>query len=285
MGRQLQGVCKCYSREDTLQTQQRISTVFWKQKVVKLVVRTSVAAVVGLLTVGTTLGVQDMGVEPVQAQAHRVVCAKGERVYTVKRGETLGTISKHLHVNWHLLAKRNHISNPNFLSVQQRLCVPRSEKSQVRSAHKHVVSKKKHNASRSKKASHHKTHASSQRRIPAQASSTNTFPYGACTWWANHRYHQLHGIYVPWHINANAWQWSARAREFGWQVSTRPRVGAIVDMQPWIQGAYGLGHVGIVEQVNRDGTAVISSMSWGARPWSVSYASVRPGSGITFITT
>src|SRR5947209_20343914 len=39
----------------------------------------------------------------------------------------------------------------------------------------------------------------------------NWFPYPWCTWWADSRYHQLHGVYVPWHTQSNAWQWTARA--------------------------------------------------------------------------
>ncbi len=71
----------------------------------------------------------------------------------------------------------------------------------------------------------------------------NWFPYPSCTWWADQRYYQLHGTYVPWRTQANAWQWTARAYQYGWHVSSVPSVGAIVNLQPWVQGAYGMGHV------------------------------------------
>jgi surface antigen len=68
--------------------------------------------------------------------------------------------------------------------------------------------------------------------------SVNAFPYGSCTWWwwTNQRYFQLHGIFVPWRTQSNAWQWTARAYEFGWHVSGSPVVGAIIDLQPGVEG-------------------------------------------------
>src|SRR5436309_741561 len=37
--------------------------------------------------------------------------------------------------------------------------------------------------------------------------TSNPYPRGQCTWWADQRYHQIHGYYVPWRTNANAYQW------------------------------------------------------------------------------
>lgn len=42
------------------------------------------------------------------------------------------------------------------------------------------------------------------KRRPPRKAGKNVFPYGACTWWADQRYYQLHGIFVPWHTQANA---------------------------------------------------------------------------------
>jgi surface antigen len=119
-------------------------------------------------------------------------------------------------------------------------------------------------------------------QIPSTG-SYNWFPYPACTWWANNRYHQLHGAYVPWHTQSDAWQWTARAYQFGWQVSSRPSWGAIINLQPWVQGAYGSGHVAVVEQVYNDGSVVASNSSWGGNPYQITYVHFRPGSGVTFI--
>ncbi|HLL78967.1 MAG TPA: CHAP domain-containing protein, partial [Ktedonobacteraceae bacterium] len=92
-----------------------------------------------------------------------------------------------------------------------------------------------------------------------------------------------HGYFVPWHSQANAWQWTARAHQFGWHVSTRPVLGSIIDLQPWVQGAYGLGHVAVVEKILRNGHVIASNMSWGANPYRVVDVEFAPGPGVTFI--
>jgi surface antigen len=94
----------------------------------------------------------------------------------------------------------------------------------------------------------------------------------------------LHGYYVPWRVNAGAWQWTADAYQFGWHVSSVPTVGAIVDLQPWVQGAYGGGHVAVVERILSNGHVIASNMSWGANPYAVVDVEFAPGPGVTFIT-
>lgn len=112
----------------------------------------------------------------------------------------------------------------------------------------------------------------------------NPFPYGSCTWWAAQRYHQMTGVYVPWQTQADAWQWTSRAQQFHWKVSTRPAKGAIIDLQPWVQGAYGFGHVAVVEQVLTNGHVIASNMSWGASPLRVTNVQFSPGRGVTFLS-
>ncbi len=118
--------------------------------------------------------------------------------------------------------------------------------------------------------------------LPTQGSG-NVFPYGSCTWWANQRYYQLHGIFVPWRTQSDAWQWTARAYQFGWHVSSSPVRGAIIDLQPGVQGAYGAGHVAVVEKILSNGHVIASNMSWGTHPWQVTYVEFAPGPGVTFI--
>lgn len=114
--------------------------------------------------------------------------------------------------------------------------------------------------------------------------SVNAFPYGSCTWWANQRYYQLHGIFVPWRTQSDAWQWTARAYQFGWYVSDEPVEGAIIDLQPGVQGASSwAGHVAVVERILSNGHVIASNMNWGARPWQVTYVEFAPGPGVTFI--
>jgi surface antigen len=111
----------------------------------------------------------------------------------------------------------------------------------------------------------------------------NVFPYPACTWWADQRYYQLHGIFVPWRSQANAWQWTDRAYQYGWHVSSSPVTGAIINLQPGVQGASGLGHTGVVERILSDGHVITSNMSWGAYPSSVTYVEFTAGPGVTFL--
>ncbi|HEV2583133.1 MAG TPA: CHAP domain-containing protein [Ktedonobacteraceae bacterium] len=118
---------------------------------------------------------------------------------------------------------------------------------------------------------------------PQGGSDINVFPYGTCTWWADQRYYQLHGDYVPWHSQANAWQWTARAYDFGWHVSSTPVLGAIINLQPGVDGAYSLGHVAIVEKILGNGHVIASNMAWGANPWVVTYVEFAPGPGVTFL--
>jgi len=117
-----------------------------------------------------------------------------------------------------------------------------------------------------------------------QGSVGNVFPYGQCTWWANQRYHQLYGIFVPWRTNANAFQWVARAVDFGWHVSGTPSIGSIIVLQPYVDGAYGFGHVGVVEQILTNGRVIASSMNWGNHPGTVTLATYVLGSGVSFIS-
>lgn len=109
----------------------------------------------------------------------------------------------------------------------------------------------------------------------------NTFPEGACTWWANQRYHALHGIFVPWH--GNAAEWEGRALAFGWRVSTNAHVGDIIVLQPWIQGASQLGHVGVVEKIYANGRIVASSLHWYPHPERVTTYIFHYGKGVDFI--
>ncbi|WP_165423568.1 COG3942 and LysM peptidoglycan-binding domain-containing protein [Ktedonosporobacter rubrisoli] len=245
-----------------MQTHQKIWRLFQQRKVVSFVVRTGVAAAFGLLSLGTTTLGMGLG----RVHASLPASCPADYTYTVVRGDTLRSIALSHHVGWQTLATRNRLANPNMIYVQQRLCIP----------HKGLG---------------HEMHMLSPARMTEEAAVhaaaigyRNAFPYGACTWWADQRYHELHGTYVPWTYDANAWQWTARAHDFGWHVSKQPTLGSIIDLQPGVQGAYGAGHVGVVERILNGGRVVASSMSWGAKPWSVTYWQFSPGPGVTFIS-
>jgi len=113
--------------------------------------------------------------------------------------------------------------------------------------------------------------------------SANDFPYGQCTYWADFRYHQATGRYVPWRGNAGAWAYGAG--QSGWVVSSKPHVPSIVVLQPGVQGAGWLGHVAVVERINSDGSVFTSNMNWFSNGgWGrISYWTFFPGSGVSFV--
>lgn len=119
---------------------------------------------------------------------------------------------------------------------------------------------------------------------PPGISTYDAFTYGQCTYWADFRYHQLSGHWVPW--GGNAWQWAAGARAYGWNVSSIPHVPSIIVLQPGVQGAGYYGHVAVVESINKDGSVYTSNWNWyanggGWARWSS--WNFTPGSGVSFV--
>ncbi len=93
------------------------------------------------------------------------------------------------------------------------------------------------------------------RRASDQAAHLGSFPhdqfsYGQCTWYASSR------RFVPW--PGDAWMWYGNAKARGYQVGQTPEPGAF--MITWESAWYG--HVAYVEQVNEDGSFVISEMNY-----------------------
>jgi LysM repeat protein len=221
-----------------------------------------VAAVVGSFLAGSGSGMDAMGVFAKSS------CAAGDQAYSVVSGDTLGGIATRYHTTWQRLASYNHITNPNIIYMYQTICIP----GKAQPTHKPVPHKP---------APHRP--APVNLNLPLIGTG-DYFPYGQCTWWASYRYFQLYGIYVPWATQADAWEWTARAQDFHWHISSTPSKGAIINLQPWVEGAYGLGHVAVVEQVLKNGDVIASNMNWGAYYWEVTYVEFTPGPGVTFIT-
>ncbi len=229
---------------------QRIWQYFQQHRMASIVVgHVSIVTVLGLLFLGNMMGMNIMGVFA------KHTCSSGDHVHIVAGGETLDGIAVHNNTTWRRLASYNHLANPDLIYVNQLICIPGRKADPP----------------------------SSSPNSPAKGNG-NYFPYGQCTWWANQRFHTLHGIYVPWKTNADAWAWLHRARDFHWRVSSRPRVGDIMVLQPWVQGAYGLGHVAVVEKVLSNGNIIASSMNWGRYYWDVTDAKFSPGPGVSFVS-
>lgn len=132
-----------------------------------------------------------------------------------------------------------------------------------------------------------------------QSGDGNNFPPGQCTWWADERYHQLTGHYVPWNHTgqANAYQWLSQANAYGWNTASTPPKGipSIICLQGNAgQGVLSsLGHVAIVEKVNSDGSVVTSNMNFNVGPlfstnintlgYPVHQITFKQGNGVSFI--
>jgi surface antigen len=116
--------------------------------------------------------------------------------------------------------------------------------------------------------------------------ANNPFPAGECTYYASDRYHQLTSYYVPW--SGDAWQWSGNAAQYGWTISSTPIIPSIICLQPGVQGADSkLGHVGVAEKLNSNGSVATTDLNWGTTAGAratVSNVDFQPGSGVSFIS-
>lgn len=90
---------------------------------------------------------------------------------------------------------------------------------------------------------------------------------GNCTWYANGRAKQFgrNAARVD-RMLGNAGQWGSQAGAAGIATSSQPQVGAIAQWN--VSGAMPYGHVAVVEQVNSNGTVVISESSYGSGEWN-----------------
>jgi surface antigen len=190
--------------------------------------------------------------------AQGVDCGNNSRPYTIRSGDTLSSIAANYNTSPAAIASRNQLADPNLIYTEQTICIPSDSGNSTQKLFGQVTTN-------------------------APLITVNGYPYGQCTWWANQRYHSLHGSYVPWTPYSNAQDWATRAQEFGWSVSSVPKAHDIIVLQPNTQGAGSLGHVAVVEQILPGGDVWTSNMNWGSNPYVVTYIKFTPGPGVTFI--
>ena len=83
-----------------------------------------------------------------------------------------------------------------------------------------------------------------------------------CTWWAAMRRNQI-GKPVDAHMG-NGGQWNDTAARLGYKVGRSPKPGDVICFEPGVHGSSGhYGHVAVVEQVNSDGSILISQSGTG----------------------
>ncbi|GER87035.1 hypothetical protein KDW_11970 [Dictyobacter vulcani] len=122
--------------------------------------------------------------------------------------------------------------------------------------------------------------------IPAaDQGSLSRFFYGQCTYWANMRYHQLTGHWVPWLGNAGDWAYQAPA--YGWRTSSVPNPNgpSIIVLAPYTQGAGSYGHVAVVETgvANPYNGVSTSNWNWNGGWATTSWVTFHPGPGVRFV--
>jgi len=255
---------------------------------------------------------------PLQLVA-KTLPAPGDTVYVMKPGDTLAQIADNYKMPLQALAEYNQIADPTQVPVGTQINIPTGETTTPQSAY----TPQSPNTQQPKDTSQQDTPQSPNTQKPTDTSeqtdtpqsaytppptpapppaptpppapapadnipqhnTANLFPYGQCTWWANERYHQLTGYFVPWTTNSNADQWTDRAHDFGWHVSDQPTVGAIIDFQAGVQLASDVGHVAIVEQILSNGNLITSNMNIIGHPFGqVADLTNQAGPGVTFIT-
>jgi LysM repeat protein len=237
-------------------------------------------------------------------------CSRADRKYTVVGGDTLAHIATRYGLTEQRVAAYNHLADQSILYASQILCIQgtasgsafnsslRSSRMLARvTARMHLVKPVPRQVHKKRDRlvgplsqllldgtnALHLSDAAFRDSLSTSSGFVNVFSYGQCTWWAAQRYFQLHSVVVPWRTQANAEQWTARAYENGWHIFSEPVQGSIIVLQPGIQGASDLGHVGIVERVLDDNTAIVSSMNWGYGEGGISLDLFRPGLGVTFL--
>lgn len=97
--------------------------------------------------------------------------------------------------------------------------------------------------------------------VTSASNGANYYDWGTCAWYVfEQRSQRGLGVGNTW---GNATNWAAGAQSAGYSVSNSPSVGAIMQAPAYTNGAYGLGHVAIVESVNADGSVTVSEMQFG----------------------
>src|SRR5690625_2921711 len=182
--------------------------------------------------------------------------------YTVKAGDTLSSIARANGMNYRTLMSINNISG-HIIHPGQTLKLSSSASSGNTSSSSTSSNTSSASDNSSSASSSSNSGSSYNAPAPSSASSwgTNWYSWGDCTWYAFERRKQLgKPVGNGW---GNASNWAGQARSAGYSVNNSPSVGAIIQAHAWTNNAWGMGHVGVVERINPDGSILISEMNFG----------------------
>jgi surface antigen len=168
-------------------------------------------------------------------------------IYAVKAGDTLASIASTYQADPDLIVSYNDLE---LTGVQpgQTVVIPNGILPQ--------------NLRPGARATYSTTDTSAVSNLHVTIYGGNDYAYGYCTWYAYNRRAELgRPIGSNW---GNANTWATYARAAGFRVDKTPEAGAVFQ----IGGGWGgLGHVGVVEQVNPDGSIFVSEMNY--KGWNI----------------
>ncbi len=171
--------------------------------------------------------------------------SSGGSTHTVESGESLNTIANNYGVSVDELISANNLSG-YIIYPNQTLTIPGATGGSGGSGG---------------------TTTPNQNTGSSSASDANLYDWGQCTWHVfNRRAETGKPICTYWW---NADHWANNAAADGYTVNNTPSVGSI--MQNY-EGP--IGHVAYVEQVNPDGSILISEMNYNTAPGTVDYRTI-----------
>lgn len=169
--------------------------------------------------------------------------------HTVKSGESLNMIANQYGVSVDALMRANNL-NGYLIHPDQTLTIPNGSTTSG-------------GGSGSSATQNNTSHSTNSPVFNHQ----NLYDWGQCTWHVfNRRAETGQGISTYWW---NADHWASNAAADGYLVDNRPEAGAILQTY-----AGAVGHVAYVEQVNPDGSLLISEMNYNTPPGVVDYRTI-----------
>ena len=144
-------------------------------------------------------------------------------IHKVRRGDTISSIAKKYGASKENIIETNSLENASAITIGQNLIIPGGKMPpppRLKPRPQYNLVKKILPSSGKANKGHH-------------------FPWGQCTWYVSQR------RYVPW--GGHAKYWISNAKRYGYTISTKPRVGAIIVLrESWY------GHVAYVESVSKN---------------------------------
>ncbi|MCU5745762.1 LysM peptidoglycan-binding domain-containing protein [Staphylococcus sp. SQ8-PEA] len=191
------------------------------------------------------------GAQGESASSNSASPSSNASTHTVQAGESLNVIANKYGVSVDKLMKANNL-NGYLITPNQTLKIPSNSNDGA--------------ASQQSGGSGGTTGVADQNDSPT-FNHQNLYDWGQCTWHAfNRRKETGKPISTYWY---NAENWASNAQADGYRVDNSPSVGSILQT---VEGP--VGHVAYVEQINPDGSILVSEMNYNTPPGTVGYRTI-----------